>query len=171
MSSSFVCQPLAKHHDRLSFRCGVSELDDYLQHRASQDVRRRAAAVFVLVPEDEPQRIAGFYSLSSASIILDELPAELVKTLPRYPLVPAVLLGRLARDVSYPGVGRLLLLDALARSLRHADEVAAAVVLVDAKNEVARQFYGRHGFQDVAPNSRRMFLPMRTVAKLLEASG
>ncbi len=70
--SDFVCQPLAKHHDRLSFSCGVSELDDYLQHRASQDVRRRAAAVFVLVPEDQPQRIAGFYSLSSASIILDE---------------------------------------------------------------------------------------------------
>jgi hypothetical protein len=90
--SDFVSQPLARHHDRLSFRCGAAELDDYLQHRANQDVRRRAAAVFVLVPEDQPQRIAGFYSLSSASIILDELPAELAKALPRYPLVPAVLL-------------------------------------------------------------------------------
>jgi len=169
--SDFVCQPLAKHHDRLSFRCSAAELDDYLQHRASQDVRRRAAAVFVLVPEDQPQRIAGFYSLSSASIILDELPAELAKALPRYPLVPAVLLGRLARDVNFPGVGRLLLLDALARSLRHAEQVAAAVVLVDAKNENARQFYAKYGFQAVAPDSRRMFLPMRTVAKLLEASG
>ena len=117
--SDFVSQPLARHHDRLSFRCGAAELDDYLQHRANQDVRRRAAAVFVLVPEDQPQRIAGFYSLSSASIILDELPAELAKALPRYPLVPAVLLGRLARNVNFPGVGRLLLLDALARSLRH----------------------------------------------------
>lgn len=111
--SDLVCQPLAKHHDRLSFRCGAAELDDYLQHRASQDVRRRAAAVFVLVPADQPQRIAGFYSLSSATIILDELPAELAKALPRYPLVLAVLMGRLAWDVDFPGVGRLLLLDAL----------------------------------------------------------
>jgi hypothetical protein len=52
--SDFVCQPLANHHDRCSFRCGAAELDDYLQHRASQDVRRRAAAVFVLAPEDQP---------------------------------------------------------------------------------------------------------------------
>jgi ribosomal protein S18 acetylase RimI-like enzyme len=169
--SRFVCQPLAKHHDRLSFRCGVPELEGYLQRRASQDVRRRAAAVFVLVPEEQPQRIAGFYSLSSASIILDELPAEVAKALPRHPLVPAVLIGRLARDAGYPGVGRLLLLDALARSLRYAEQVAAAVVLVDAKNEVAHQFYARYGFQEVAPDSRRMFLPMRTVAKLLAASG
>ena len=169
--SDWVCQPLAKHQDRTSFRCGVSELDDYLQHRASQDVRRLAAAVFVLVPEDQPQRIAGFYSLSSASIILDELPAELAKALPRYPLVPAVLLGRLARDVNFPGVGRLLLLDALARSLRHAEQVAAAAVLVDAKNENARQFYAKYGFQAVALDSRRMFLPMKTVAKLLETRG
>ena len=113
--SDFVCQPLAKYHDRLSFRCGAAELDDYLQHRASQDVRRRAAAVVVLVPADQPQRIAGFYSLSSATIILDELPAELAKALPRYPLVLAVLMGRLAWDVDFPGVGRLLLLDALHR--------------------------------------------------------
>ena len=168
--SDFVCQSLAKHHDRWSFRCGTAELDDYLQHRASQDVRRRAAAVFVLVPEDQPQRIAGFYSLSSASIILEELPAELAKALPRYPLVPAVLLGRLARDVNFPGVGRLLLLDALARSLRHAEQVAAAVVLVDAKDENARRFYAKYGFQEIRPDSRRMFLPMKTVAKALGVS-
>jgi ribosomal protein S18 acetylase RimI-like enzyme len=167
--SCFVCQALAKQHDRRSFRCGVPELDDYLQHRASQDVRRRTAAVFVLVSEDQPQRIAGFYSLSSASIVLEELPGEFIKELPRYPLVPAVLLGRLARDVNYPGVGRLLLLDALARSMRHADEVAAAVVLVDAKNKIARQFYSRYGFKDIVSDSRRMYLPMKTVAKLLES--
>ena len=53
--------------------------------------------------------------------------------------------GRLARDVNFPGVGRLLLLDALARSLRHAEQVAAAAVLVDAKNENARQFYAKYG--------------------------
>ena len=164
----FVCQALTKHHDRRSFRCGVAELDDYLQHRASQDVRRRTAAVFVLVPEDQPQRIAGFYSLSSASIVLEELPGEFIEELPRYPLVPAVLLGRLARDVNYPGVGRLLLLDALARSLRHADEVAAAVVLVDAKNEIARQFYTRYGFREIGCDARRLYLPMKAVARLLE---
>ncbi len=133
-------------------------------------MRRRVAAVFVMVPGGEPSRIAGYYSLSSASIVLDELPDELVKKLPRYPVVPAVLIGRLARDVNFSGVGKLLLLDALARSLRHSDEVAAALVLVDAKNEQAREFYARYGFVEVAQTTNRMFLPMKTVEQLLKSS-
>ena len=108
-----------------------------------KNVRRRVAAVFVMTPEDQPQRVAGFYSLSSASIVLEELPPELVRHLPRYPLVPAVLLGRLARDVGFPGIGRLLLMDALARLLRHSQGVAAAVVLVDAKDDKASRYYAR----------------------------
>lgn len=167
MTRSYVCQPLSKHHDRASFRCGVAELDDYLQRRARQDVRRRVAAVFVMTPENEPERIAGYYSLSSASIVLEELPAELARHLPRYPLVPAVLLGRLARDVGFPGTGRLLLMDAFARLFRHSKEVAAAVVLVDAKDDRARRFYTRYGFQEIAKGDRRMFLPMETVSALL----
>lgn len=166
--SRFVCEPLAKQHDRTAFTCGVPELDEYLRQRASQDMRRRVAAVFVMVSDDEPQRIAGFYTLSSASIVLDELPADIVKKLPRYPAVPAVLIGRLARDVNFSGVGKLLLLDALARSLQHSSEVAATVVLVDAKNEQARAFYARYGFSQVAQTANRMFLPMKTVEKLLQ---
>ena len=154
--SKFICERLAKHHDRNAFNCGVAELDEYLRQRARQDVRRRVAAVFVMVPNDEPTRIAGYYSLSSASIVLNELPDEIVKRLPRYPVVPAVLIGRLARDVGYPGAGRLLLLDALARSLRHTDEVASAVVLVDAKNKRARDFYSRHGFAEISGIPHRM---------------
>lgn len=166
--TDFICQPLAQQHDRASFRCGVPELDDYLQHRARQDVRRRVAAVFVMTPADEPLRIAGFYSLASASIVLAELPPELVRHLPRYPEVPAVLIGRLARDLAFPGIGRLLLLDGLARVHRHTEEVAAAVVLVDAKDDNARRFYTRFGFREITGDSRRMFLPVRTVSQLLE---
>lgn len=166
--SKFVCERLATHHDRKAYDCDVPELNDYLRKRASQDMRRRVAAVFVMVPEDEPKRIAGYYSLSSAAIALDELPDGLVKKLPRYPVVPAVLIGRLARDVNFPGVGKLLLLDALARSLQHTAEVASAVVLVDTKNEGARQFYSRYGFAEITGIPNRMFLPMNTVEALLK---
>jgi len=165
--TGFVCEPLAKHHDRQAFRCGDAELDEYLSQRAGQDMRRRVAAVFVVVPEGEPKRIAGFYTLSSASIALEELPLEITKALPRYPVVPAVLLGRLARDVNFPGLGKLLLLDALARSHRYSGEVAAAAVLVDAKRDQARRFYARYGFEEVPDRPHRMFLPMKTVERLL----
>ena len=168
--SKFACERLTKHHDRKAFNCGVTELDEYLRQRASQDVRRRVAAVFVLVPEDEPSRIAGYYTLSSASIVLDQLPDDFVKRLPRYPTVPAVLIGRLARDVNFTGVGKLLLLDALARSLHHSDEVAASAVIVDAKNEQAYEFYRRYGFLEIADNPNRMFLPMKSVSKLLKST-
>ncbi len=168
--TKFVCEPFGTQHDRMAFACGVPELDEYLRQRASQDMRRRVAAVFVMVPEDEPKRIVGYDSLSSSSIVLDELPDEIVKKLPRYPAVPAVLIGRLARDVNWSGLEKLLLLDALARSLQHADEVAAAVVLVDAKNEQAREFYARYGFVEVVQTTNRMFLPMKTVEQLLKAT-
>jgi hypothetical protein len=161
--SKFICERLAKHHNRMAFDCGVPDLDVYLRQRASLDMRRHVAAVFVMVPEDEPNRIAGYYSLSSASILLDELPNDLVKKLPRYPNMPAVLIGRLARDISFSGVGRLLLIDALARSLRHTDDVASAVVLVDVKNDSARAFCLRHGFANLSDLPNRMFLPMTTV--------
>jgi len=167
--SKFVCEPLATHHDRNTFGSGTPELDEYLRHRAGQDIRRRVAAVFVLIPESDPQRIAGFYTLSSAAIVLSELPHEIATKLPRYPTVPAVLIGRLARDVNFPGSGKLLLLDALARALRHSHAVADSVVLVDAKNSEAREFYTKFGFTNVADSPRRMFLPMSTVRALLKS--
>lgn len=166
--TAFICEPLTKHHDREPFQCGIAELDAYLKQQASQDLRKRVAAVFVMVPESEPNRVVGFYTLSSASVVLGELPDDVVRRLPRYPVVPAVLLGRLARDLDFPGLGKRLLLDALARSLRHAQAVAAAVVVVDAKNDNARQFYARFDFRGLQKTPNRMFLPMKTVEKLFE---
>ena len=66
--TDFVCEPLAKQHDRQRFRCGVAELDSWLQHRARQDQERRVSSVYVLVPRSDPTRIVGFYTLSSMSI-------------------------------------------------------------------------------------------------------
>ena len=61
------------------------------------------AAPFVLLLPDGT--IAGYYTLSSTSVQLAELPAETVRKLPRYPLVPATLLGRLAVDRRQQGRG------------------------------------------------------------------
>jgi len=77
--SPYRCELLARHHDRQAFRCGVPELDDYLAQRAGQDMRRHVSAVFVLVPEREPHRVAGYYTLSSASVVLADLPDEFAR--------------------------------------------------------------------------------------------
>ena len=164
--SDFVCEPLGRQHDRHHFDCGVPVLNNYLVKIANQDVKRKAAAVFLLSPKSEPARVAGFYTLCSTSIELTSLPQELTKRLPRYPEVSAVLIGRLARDVAFPGTGRLLLADAVTRCVRVSAEVAASVIVVDSKGETATNFYAKFGFLSLPRISHRMFLPMATAEKL-----
>ena len=110
-------EALSRRHKRDNFDCGIDALDRYLKKQANQDIRRRIAASFVAVTEKNV--IVGYYTLSAFSINLPGLPADQIKKLPRYPVVPATLLGRLAVDLGYRGrrLGEFLLMDALARSL------------------------------------------------------
>jgi GNAT superfamily N-acetyltransferase len=165
--SVFRFEPLGAQHDRAAFSCGSPPLDDYLKTRARQDAKRLAAAVFVMVPDNAPAVVAGYYTLSATSIALEEVPEEFARKLPRYPFAPATLLGRLARDVRFPGTGKLLLVDALKRAYRQASEIAAATVIVDAKDDRAREFYESFGFRLLLASSNRLFLPMQTIATLV----
>lgn len=162
----FVCEALSQNHDRKRFNCGVDALDRYLRQTASQDVKRKTAAVFVMVPEDQPKRIAGFYTLCATSVELSGIPEEITKRLPRYPQVPGTLIGRLARDENFRGIGSLLLADALSRCVRAADEIAATLIVVDAKDDAAAAFYQKFGFALLPKLKSRLFLPMATASKL-----
>jgi GNAT superfamily N-acetyltransferase len=140
--NGYRIEPLGKH-DRAGFFCGVEALDRYFRTQAGQDGRKRVAACFVLVDDaaGPDGRVAGYYTLSAASIALAELPPALAKRLPRYPVVPATLLGRLAVDRGYRGrgLGEALLFDAFIRSLR--SEIASFAFVADAKDEAAQAFY------------------------------
>ena len=164
-------EPLSDRHDRAAFASGVEPLDHYFHTQAGQDVRKRVASCFVLVDEDEgggdgAARPWGFYTLGATSLTLTELPQMLTKRLPRYPVVPATLMGRLAVDATRRGRGwgEHLLLDAMARSLR--SEIASYAFVVDAKNDAAAAFYAAYDLRPLTTAGRRMFLPMAEVAKL-----
>ena len=161
-----VIEPLGPRHDRATFSCGEPALDNYLRRQASQDVRRRVARVFVAVG-NAPGEISGYYTLSAASFEKDELPADLAKRLPHYP-VPAAVLGRLAIDHRSQGrgFGEVLLLDAIRRIVRASATIAVYVIVVDAKNDRARAFYERYGFKAFPSGPRRLFLPLQTFEKL-----
>ena len=150
----------ARTHRREDFSCESPELTDFIRKRARKEMQARASACFVLVPESDPGRIAGYYTLSQTAIMLRNLPESLVKRLPSYPQLGATLIGRLARDLDWKGqqVGRLLLIDALRRCVRHSAEVGAVVVLTDPKDDKARKFYCNHGFRSL--DELRMFIPM-----------
>ncbi len=110
--------------------------------------------------------IAAYYTLSSTAVSVGEWPAQTVRKLPRYPLIPATLLGRLAVDRRQQGrgYGRYLLADALLRSL--SSEIASFAVIVDAKDENARRFYEREGFLPFPDRSMKLFRPMADIAEL-----
>jgi ribosomal protein S18 acetylase RimI-like enzyme len=166
-SSPFTVEPLGKHHNRAFFTSGSEALDGYLQHQAGQEARWHIAVTFVLV-DPTTQAIAGYYTLSATSISLGDLPTETAAKLPRYPLVPATLLGRLAIAIDYQGkgLGAFLLMDALHRSVTQSQIIAAMAIVVEAKDDQARRFYERYGFVRLPETPSRLFLPMKTIAAL-----
>lgn len=160
-SAPFQLVRLNAAHDRAAFTSESELLNRYLREQVTQDVRRRVAACFVALADG--QRIAGYYTLASASLLLADLPVSTGKKLPRYPSVPAVRMGRLAVDQAFKGqgLGGALLADALDRAAR--SEIAAFSLMVDAKDETAAAFYRHHGFIALPDSPRTLFLPLATV--------
>lgn len=166
--TSITVEPLGRRHDRTAFHCGAEALDLYLKQQARQDADKRVAAPFVAVRLPDTV-VLGYYTLSASVLTLTDLPDEMARKLPRYPQLPVTLLGRLAVDQSTKGqgLGEHLLLDALHRSLAHADQIAAMAVVVDAKDESAAAFYRHYGFIPLQTQPSRLFVPMRSIAQLL----
>jgi GNAT superfamily N-acetyltransferase len=121
-----------------------------------------------MVEDATPETIVGYYSLSAFAVELGDLPGEMQKKLPRYPRLPATLLGRLARDERFPGTGSLLLLDALARAHSQSAQVGSLAIVAEAKDERALKFYQRFGFMPLGSNPDRVFLSMGTIEQLLK---
>ena len=161
----FQLASLDAAHNRAAFDSGSEPLDRYLRQQATQDIRRRVATCFVaLADEGAEQRIAGYYTLASASLLFTDLPSNISKKLPRYPTVPAVRMGRLAVHQAFKGqgLGGALLADALDRTARA--EIAAFALMVDAKDEAAAAFYRHHGFIALPDAAQTLFLPLASLA-------
>lgn len=160
-----ISEALAKH-DRSTFASGNERIDQYFQQTVSQDIKRRYAACYVLI-ERESAKVAGFYTLSSHSIALTELAAEWSSRLPRYPTVPAALIGWLGRDHAFRGqeVGAMLLYDAIARLA--ASPAGVHAICADTIDTDAAAFYQRHQFQAFASRPSSFYLPMKTALQLV----
>jgi len=164
-----LIEPLNKLHSRGEFTCGVESLDTYLRTQASQDMKRKSSAVFVLVKRDLPFAILGYFTLSAFGIEPSSIPEKALKELPRYPILVATMIGRLAVALSCQGqgFGALLLAGALQKAYENASVVGSCMVVVDALDDRAAAFYLAHGFVALA-NSRRLILPMRALTTTLK---
>ncbi len=164
-SDLFRIEPLGAQHNRAGFSCGVEALDRYLKSQAGQDRRRGAASCFVAVNGQD--QLAGYYTLAMTSVALTDVTADMAKKLPRYPKIPATLLGRLAVDLRFRGqqLGHLLIFDAMSQMV--ASKIASAMLVVDAKDETAAAFYVKFGFRCLGAGRLQLFLPLHEIAALV----
>jgi ribosomal protein S18 acetylase RimI-like enzyme len=162
----YTIEALTAAHDRAGFKSGVEPLDRYFASQVTQDIRRRVSTCFVAV-ERASGAVVGFYTVAASAIPLPEIAAAIAKKLPRYPLVPAVRVGRLAVAASHhgKGLGAGLLLDAIGRALR--SEIVAFAIVVDVKDDAAAAFYRRHGFMPFATLPMSLYLPLGEVARTM----
>lgn len=162
----FRIEALGVQHERAAFHCGEEALDRYFQIQVTQDIRRLVANCFVAV-ELAGGHLVGYYTLSAAGVPFADLPPDAIKHLPRYPMVPAVRIGRLAVDHRFRrrGLGEAMLADAIMRCLKA--DVAAPMLVVDAKNDEAVAFYQRYGFRSMPSAHRTLFLAVATGRKTL----
>ncbi|HME21638.1 MAG TPA: GNAT family N-acetyltransferase [Acetobacteraceae bacterium] len=168
MTGPFVVEPLGSAHDRRSFTCGVETLDRYFHQHVSQDIRRRLSNCFVAVGAGGD--VAGYYTFSASSLPMTDLPADLASRLPRYPLLPAGLIGRLAVATRYArqGLGAALILDAVTRATRA--EPAIFALIVDAIDDDASRFYVHLGFRPLISRPSSLYWPVAEAVRRIGAS-
>jgi ribosomal protein S18 acetylase RimI-like enzyme len=163
--TGFLSEALGKH-DRSVFTSGNERIDSYFRQTVSQEIKRGYAACYVLV-EQASAKIAGFYALSSHSVPITELAAGVARKLPRYPSIPAVLIGWLGRDLTFRGqhIGSMLLADAITRLA--AAPVGVHAMCADAIDDAAAAFYREHQFQPFASRPNGFYLPLETALALV----
>src|SRR5947208_1886867 len=153
--------PLEARHDLSAFDCGVPALDNYLKKFALQNQRSQSARTYVATRAD---RVVGYYTLAAGSARREETPARVAKGMAAHP-VPVILLARLAVDRGGrgKGLGAGLLKDALLRAVQAADIVGCRAVMVHAKDDGAKAFYQRYGFEPSPGDSFRLLLLMKDI--------
>jgi hypothetical protein len=182
---SLVIVPWTKEHDASQFTSNLASIKKYIQEQAHRDVSSYTSSVFVLT-EPGDMVIRGYYSLSSLSIVFNELPEKVQKRLPRYPETSGILLGRLGVDRDYsqklqeasgskPHLGELLLANAQIRCLKNSQDVGSALLVIDAEMPSEKEqrngardplsFYTKYGFVPLSANPRRVIKTMRSIAE------
>lgn len=165
-------EPIAKHHDRTSFDCGVPELNLYLAKFARQNHEAGGAKTFVATFDNHSSRILGFYSISPGAIEFERVPAKLTKRLGRYD-VPVFRLARLAVDLPHQGrgLGSDLLFTAGVRALGVAAEIGGIALAIDAKDQDAAAWYLRFGALPLLDDPLKLVLPLQVIAAAAAAGG
>ncbi len=164
--------PIGKHHNRESFDCGETALNEFLQRYAHKSHEMGGAKTFLAIDNAGSKTVLGFYSLSPASISYARTPELVRRGLARQE-VPAFRLARLAvdRSVQGKGLGGQLLLAAGRRCVLAAAEVGGVAILIDAKNDRAARWYESYGVMSLLDTPLSLVIPLSTIEAALKAAG
>jgi GNAT superfamily N-acetyltransferase len=165
-------EPIAKRHNRETFDCGETALNEFLRRYARKSHDLGGAKTFLAIDDSDHETILGFYSLSPASVAYAATPESVRRGLARHD-VPAFRLARLAvdRKVQGQGIGGQLLLAAGRRCLLVSAEVGGVALLIDAKNENAAGWYASYGAVPMLDMPLSLLLPLTTIEAALKATG
>jgi GNAT superfamily N-acetyltransferase len=151
---------LSRTHKLQNFDCGNIELNNYVRETARQHQRKNISKTYVLVHEEAPVDVIGFYTLAVRRMVPTQaLPTDVAKRLPRE--VPGFSLARLAvhRTEKNKGYGAFLLSDAMQRAAAAAEQVGGYALFVDAKDIDAAAFYRKYGFVPLPANPLILCMP------------
>ena len=156
---------LDRSHDREGFDSGVTELNCFLRRNARQQQKTGASRTFVLVRNESvpPKPVSGFFTLVASQIEASGLNANQAKRLPDK--APCILLARLAVAIKEQkkGLGGVLLIEAIRRTVLVSDEIGVAGMLVEAKDKNAAAFYSKFGFVPFHSDPLRLFQSLKTL--------
>jgi GNAT superfamily N-acetyltransferase len=152
---------LTRGHDRSAFDCRIPALNEYLKQYALQNQKKHAARTYVATQDN---RVVGYYSLAYGSVALEEAPQGVKSGLAKHP-IPVILLARLAVDRAERGrgIGAALLKDALLRTLQAAEIAGLRAMIVHAKDDAAKRFYEKFGFQPSPIDPFHLFLKVSDI--------
>jgi GNAT superfamily N-acetyltransferase len=140
-------EPISAAHPVDLFSCGQPALDRWLRRHALANEGRRSRTF--VVRDLGAKRIAAFYCLSATAIKFAEAVQEATAGTPEGEHIPAILLGRLAVDKHYQGIGlgAEVLTDAVDKTKLVTQSIGARLLLAHAKDADARDFYLKHDFR------------------------
>ncbi len=170
-----IIEPLdPAKHDRAAFSCGVTQVDNFFRRTANKLTKADNLRVFVMTFPDGA--MIGFYALNGHSIDYKELPKAFARNRPGHGSIPAAYVSMIGVDARYAGngYGGDLLVDALTRIARAADDLGLAIVVLDVLDcgnpqRVQRRLalYTSYGFAPLPSNPLRLFITMATVRELV----
>jgi len=150
-------ESLTKSHRRRDFISGQIQVDDWLHTKALQNQSKHLSITKVLI--DDAEVLAGYYTLATGQVDFSDLPAEIVKKLPRR-VLPVAIVAWLGVNKHHQGqgLGERLLAQAL-RDCRDAGKTFAFVaVILDCINGAAKAFYQKFGFSELPGHPYRLFI-------------